>query len=86
MQTSVRELKAHLRHLLKRVIAGETVTVRVPNKPAAEIVPIRKNRSAKQLATGPGMAWNGKKPGGVARPEALPKDVSVSAWVVEDRR
>ena len=86
MQTSVRGLKAQLSRLLKRVEAGDTVTVRVHNRPVAEIVPIRKNRSAKQLATEPGIAWNGKKPSGVARPAALPKDVSVSAWVIEDRR
>ena len=86
MQTSVRELKAQLSQLLKRVEAGDTVTVRVHNRPVAEIVPIRKHRSAKHLATEPGIAWNGKKPSGVARPEALPKDVSLSAWVIEDRR
>ena len=86
MQTSVRELKAQLSQLLKRVEAGATVTVRVHNRPVAEIVPIRKKRSAKQLAAEPGIAWNGKKPIGVARPEALRKDVSASAWVIEDRR
>lgn len=86
MQTSVRELKAQLSRLLKRVEAGATVTVRVHNRPVAEIVPIRKKRSVKQLAAEPGIAWNGRKPIGIARPEALPKDVSVSAWVSEDRR
>ena len=86
MQTSVRELKAQLSQLLKRVQAGATVTVRVHNRPVAEIVPIRKKRSVKQLAAEPGIAWNGRKPIGVARPEALPKDVSVSTWVIEDRR
>ena len=86
MQTSVRELKARHSQLLKQGEAGATVTVRVHNRPVAEIVPIRKKRSVKQLATEPGIAWNGRKPTGVARPEALPKDVSVSAWVSEDRR
>ena len=86
MQTSVRELKAQLSRLLKRVEAGATVTVRVHNRPVAEIVPIRKKRSLKTLAVEPGIAWNGRKPIGLARPEALPKNVSVSAWVIEDRR
>ncbi len=86
MQTSVRELKAQLSRLLKRVEAGATVTVRVHNRPVAEIVPIRKKRTAKQLASQPGIAWNCKKPIGVDRPEALPKNVSLSAWVIEDRR
>ncbi len=86
MQTNVRELKARLSQLLKRVGAGATVTVRVHNRPVAEIVPIRKKRSVKQLAGEPGIAWNGKKPTGLARPETLPKDVSISTWVSEDRR
>jgi prevent-host-death family protein len=86
MQTNVRELKAQLSRLLKRVEGGATVTVRVHNRPVAEIVPIRKKRSVKQLAAEPGIAWNGGKPTGVARPETLPRDVSVSAWVIEDRR
>jgi prevent-host-death family protein len=86
VQTSVRELKARLSQLLKRVEAGSTVTVRVHNRPVAEIVPIRKKRSVKQLATEPGIAWNGRTPAGIARPETLARDVCVSAWVSEDRR
>lgn len=86
MQTSVRELKAQLSQLLRRVEAGDTVTVRAHNKPVAEIVPIRKKQSIHQLAAEPGIHWNGKKPKGIARPESLPKDVSVSDWVIKDRR
>ncbi|MFN0039501.1 MAG: type II toxin-antitoxin system Phd/YefM family antitoxin [Burkholderiales bacterium] len=86
MQTSVRELKAQLSQLLRRVEAGDTVTVRAHNKPVAEIVPIRKKQSTLQLAAVPGIHWNGKKPKGIARPESLPKDVSVSDWVTRDRR
>jgi hypothetical protein len=52
----------------------------------AEIVPIRKKQSIHQLAAVPGIHWNGKKPKGIARPESLPKDVSVSDWVTKDRR
>jgi prevent-host-death family protein len=86
METSVRELKAQLSRLLRRVEAGDTVTVKAHNKPVAEIVPIRKKRTIHQLATEPGIRWNGKKPKGIARPESLRKDVSVSDWVIEDRR
>jgi prevent-host-death family protein len=86
MQTNVRELKAQLSQVLKQVEAGATVTVRVHNRPVAEIVPIRKKRSVKHLAAEPGVAWNGRKPIGVARPEALPKEISVATWVIEDRR
>jgi prevent-host-death family protein len=86
MQTSVRELKAQLSQLLRRVQAGDTVTVTSHNKPVAEIVPIRRKRSIHQLAAEPGIHWNGKMPKGLARPESLPKNVSVSDWVSEDRR
>ena len=86
MQTSVRELKARLSQLLRQVEAGATVTVQSHNTPIAEIVPIRKKRSLSELASEPGISWNGKKPIGIARPETAPKNVSVSDWVVEDRR
>jgi prevent-host-death family protein len=86
MQTSVRQLKAQLSRLLKRVEAGATVTVSVHNRPIAEIVPIRRKRSVKELAGEPGIAWNGKKPVGVTRGETVPEGISVSEWVVEDRR
>lgn len=86
MQTSVRDLKAQLSRVLKRVEAGATITVQVHRRPVARIVPIRKKRSLKQLTAEPGISWNGRKPTGVSRPEALRKDVSVSDWVIEDRR
>ena len=86
MQTSVRELKARLSQLLRQVEAGATVTVQAHNRPVAEIVPIRKKRSLSELASEPGISWNGKKPIGIARPESISKDVRVSDWVVEDRR
>jgi prevent-host-death family protein len=86
METSVRELKAQLSRLLRRVEAGDTVTVRAHNKPVAEIVPIRKKPTIHELAAEPGIRWNGKKPKGIARAESVRKDVSVSDWVIEDRR
>ena len=61
------------------------MTVRAHNKSVA-IVPIRRKRTIHQLAVDPGIRWNGKKPKGIARPESLPKGVSVSDWVIEDLR
>jgi prevent-host-death family protein len=86
MQTSIRELKAQLSQIIRRVEAGDTVTVTSHNKPVAEIVPLRKKRSIHQLVTEPGIHWNGEKPKGIARPESPLKSISVSAWVSEDRR
>ena len=86
MDASVRELKARLSQLLRQVEAGATVTVRAHNRPVAEIVPVRRKRSVTQLAVEAGIAWNGKKPRGISRSETMRKDVSVSDWVIEDRR
>jgi prevent-host-death family protein len=86
MHASVRELKAQLSQLLRQVEAGATLTVRAHNRPVAQIVPIRKKCSVSQLAVETGITWNGKKPIGIARSETIRKDVSVSDWVIEDRR
>ncbi|XSG85848.1 MAG: type II toxin-antitoxin system Phd/YefM family antitoxin [Methylohalobius sp. ZOD2] len=40
METSVRELKAHLSEYLRRVAEGEEVTVTVRGKPVARLTPI----------------------------------------------
>ena len=82
MQTNVRKFKAHL---LNRVEARVAVTIWVDNRLVAEIVPMRKKLSVKQLSSDPGIAWNGRKPAD-RRPKALPKAVSVSGWVCKDRR
>ena len=86
MDTSIRDLKANLSVLIRRVEAGESVTVRIHKRPVARIVPIGAGSSLAQLARLPGIAWNGGKPAGLTKAEAMPAKMSLSDWVIEDRR
>jgi prevent-host-death family protein len=86
MEANIRQLKAQLSGVIRRVQAGETVTVSVRNRPVARIVPIGAGGGAKSLLRMPGVSWNGGKPAGLPRGERLPRGVSLSDWVAEDRR
>lgn len=86
MDANIRELKAGLSGVIRKVQRGETVTVRVRNRPVARIVPIAASRGAEQLMRTPGIAWKGGKPAGLPRGERLPRGMAVSDWVSEDRR
>ena len=86
MDTSIRELKANLSALIRRVEAGETVTVRVHKRPVARIVPIDASSSLAELARMPGIAWSGGKPAGLPQGEVMPAKTNLSDWVIEDRR
>lgn len=86
MEANIRELKANLSSLLRRVQAGDTVTVSVRKRQVARIVPIAKSRGAEALARIPGVLWKGGKPRGLPRGEAPPGGITLSDWVVEDRR
>lgn len=86
METNIRQLKARLSQLIKQVEAGEIVTVNVHNRAVARIVPIVHKRALADLMNDPGIAWNGAKPTGVARAEAMSSSVNLSDWVTEDRR
>lgn len=86
MDASIRQLKANLSGLIRRVAAGETVTVRVRNRRVARIVPIAERHGLKDLARLPGISWRGGKPKGIARGERLPRGKTVADLVIEDRR
>lgn len=86
MNVSIRELKAKLSVLIRKVEAGETVTVRVRKRPVARIVPIVRSSGLEELACTPGIIWKGGKPAGMLRGEILPRSVNLSDWVAEDRR
>ncbi len=86
MQTSIRELKAHLSEYIRQVEAGETVTVSIHNRPVAQIVPIKQQADLSELAKQPGISWSGGKPNGLPKGEALPEGVGLADWVIEDRR
>jgi len=86
MDANIRELKARLSGVIRKVQAGETVTVRVRNRPVARIVPIDAGGGARSLLRLPGILWKGGKPSGLTRGERLPRGVNLSDWVAEDRR
>ncbi|MBI2313144.1 MAG: type II toxin-antitoxin system prevent-host-death family antitoxin [Betaproteobacteria bacterium] len=86
MQTNIRDLKARLSEVIRGVERGETVTVSVHNHPVARIIPVGRRLTLRDLAEAPGVRWNGGKPKGLARAEAMPAGVLLSDWVAEDRR
>lgn len=86
MDASIRELKAKLSGVIRRVEAGEFVTVHVRQRAVARIVPIAARTKPADLARIPGIAWRGGKPAGMPHGERLPRGVSLSARVAEDRR
>ena len=86
METSIRQLKAHLSAYIKKAAAGEAVTVSVHKRPVARIVPFKVNAPRSKLIELPGVQWNGRKPAGLPKGETMRKGVSLSAWVKEDRR
>jgi len=49
METSVRELKAHLSEYLRRVAAGEEVTVTLRGKPVARLAPVVVHKTPEEL-------------------------------------
>jgi antitoxin (DNA-binding transcriptional repressor) of toxin-antitoxin stability system len=72
--------------VIRRVQAGETVTVSVRNRPVARIVPIGTGGGVKALMRTPGISWQGGKPAGLPRGERLPRGVNLADWVAEERR
>ena len=86
MEASIRELKAKLSGVIRKVRAGATVTVSVRNRPVARIVPIAAGGGLKDLMRTPGILWKGGKPAGLPQGERLPRGVALSDWVTEDRR
>jgi antitoxin (DNA-binding transcriptional repressor) of toxin-antitoxin stability system len=86
VDTNIRELKAKLSGVIRRVAAGETVTVRLRKRAVARIVPIGRASGLEQLGSTPGILWKGGKPAGMREGEALPRGFSLSDWVVKDRR
>ncbi|MFZ5523112.1 MAG: type II toxin-antitoxin system Phd/YefM family antitoxin [Pseudomonadota bacterium] len=86
MQTSIRELKAHLSEYIRQAEAGETVTISIHNRAVAQIVPIRQQPDIGALKGIHGINWNGGKPAGLPRGETMPADMSLADWVAEDRR
>ena len=84
----IRELKANLASVLRRVRNGETVTVTVRKQPVALLLPIAETGSlstVRHLVKAGMLSWSGGKPSGADKPP-LVRGASVSEAVVEDRR
>jgi len=87
MRIGTRELKSKLSEYLRRVKAGETITVTEHGRPIGQIIPIKptlEERSQVMVAAGQG-EWNGLK-----LPPYQPKATNkgkrqLSDLVVEDR-
>ena len=86
MEASIRELRARLSEFIRKVRAGEIVTISIHKRPVAKIVPLKKETELSDLLNEPGILWNGAKPAPMKRRETLPEGVLMSDWVAEDRR
>jgi prevent-host-death family protein len=87
MRVGIRELKNKLSKYLRRVKAGETITITEHGKPIGQIVPVRPTIEERlQAIVNAGQAeWNGQKLKSY-HPRAVNKgDRSLSDLVVEDR-
>ena len=84
----VRELKTHLSKCLKRVQAGERLTVTDRGRAVATLAPVETSPSLDWVHTmvAEGRArWHGGKPTGLAR-RVKSRGTRASAMVLEDRR
>jgi prevent-host-death family protein len=86
METSIRDLKAHLSEYIRRAAAGESVSVSVHRKVVARIVSSRQEQDLAALQEEAGIRWAGGKPAGLADAESMPDGVQLSDWIAEDRR
>jgi prevent-host-death family protein len=84
----VRELKAQLSRCLKRVQAGERLTVTDRGRAIATLVPVEAGPAvewAHQMIAAGQARWGGGKPAGLARRVAS-RGKPASRMVIEDRR
>jgi len=83
----IRELKANLSAVLRRVKNGATVIITDRNDPVALLIPTGQDRESflEQLVEAGRLSWSGGKPAGCARPPRV-RGSSVSDAVEEDRR
>jgi prevent-host-death family protein len=84
----IRELKAHLSAYLKKVEAGEHLTIASHGRPIATIVPASRQPQVEwvrsMIADGRAI-WSGGKPRGL-RPRLKARGKPASRMVLEDRR
>lgn len=89
MEVSLRELKANLAAVVRRVRAGESALVTSHRKPVARLVPVPAvGDSVTDRLLAAGLISERPRPGGIKRhpPNPLPPGVgSLSDAVIEDR-
>lgn len=85
--TSVRELKAQLSMYLRRVEAGETVTITRHGKPVGRLVPVEATLEARiaTLEQAGLLEWNGERLPPLAPVAKTQGPVTVAQLLVEDR-
>ena len=84
----IRELRDRLSATMRRVRAGQAVTITDRSRPVAVIVPLRHAKPEALLRTlvqSGRVSWSGGKPTGSPRPARV-RGAAVSAAVLEDRR
>jgi prevent-host-death family protein len=84
----VRELKNRLSEFLRRVAAGERITVTDRGRPVAVVIPPDENEEVARVMAmvKEGLArWGGGKPRGSSRPVKV-KGRPISETMLEDRR
>lgn len=87
-EVGIRDLKSHTSSVLRRVSAGETITITVRNEPVALLTPVRARSQddiLRALVSAGKIAWSGGKPKGCKNPARV-RGPSVAEAVIEDRR
>lgn len=86
-QTTVRELKAQLSAYLRRVEAGEVVTITRHGKAIGRIVPVAESVEARleELTRAGLIAWNGERLPLLAPIARVEGERNVAALLLEDR-
>lgn len=88
MQVGVRELKSRLSECLRRVRAGEHLTVTDRGRPIATLTPVDTAGAvawAHRLAAAGRVRWTGGKPAGLTR-RVRSRGTPASRQVLQDRR
>lgn len=84
----IRALKNNASSVLRRVRAGETITITDRNRPVAMLLPVESanlDSVIRQLCSTGRLSWEGGKPTGCAKPPSLAVAPLAEA-VIEDRR
>ena len=89
LRVGIRELKRRLSHYMRRIGAGQTITITKRGKPVGRIVPIEQEQSLedqlKAMQEAGLLAWNGKKLEPMEPVARTRGDRTVADLLLEDR-